>query len=247
MKGSAGYAERTYDCEGCGRQVTRRARPGSSYCSLDCYRRSPKPNRRTGEDRSCACGATFYVVAGRPAHQGRFCSRACHDAEQGAGRTAYTCRTCHGRFTWSPSRSRTHVVLYCSLACRDADPARREQLLAMNTAQQAGRTTRVESAGYALLDALGVEHLRQEPFLGRFTPDATVPSARLLIQLDGDYWHDRTGTSTEPRIRRRVALDRSQDAYAATCGWRVLRLWEGDLRDDPEGCAERVKQHLRPP
>ena len=43
-------------------------------------------------------------------------------------------------------------------------------LLEMNTRQQLGRTTRAERLGYALLDSLGVEYLRQSVFGGKFTP-----------------------------------------------------------------------------
>ena len=59
---------------------------------------------------------------------------------------------------------------HCSLPCRDADPERRAMLLEMNTRQQLGRTTRAERLGYALLDSLGVEYLRQSVFGGKFTP-----------------------------------------------------------------------------
>ncbi len=250
MKGSAGYAVRTYVCQGCKREVTRRARPGARYCSHPCYARSPKPGRKTGEERRCeVCRAPFYAQASRAPHQGRFCSVACHDVAQGAGKTTHLCKTCGVEFHWSPSRTQSgrYRITYCSMPCRDADPARRTLLLAMNTAQQSQRTTRAEAAGYALLDRLGVEYERQSLFAGKFTPDALVPSARTVVQFDGDYWHDRRGTSTEPRIQRRVALDHSQDAYVGACGWTVLRLWEGDLRDDPAGCEGRVRRHLRLP
>ena len=103
-------------------------------------------------------------------------------------------------------------------------------LLEMNTRQQLGRTTRAERLGYALLDSLGVEYLRQSVFGGKFTPDAVIPSARLVVQFDGDYWHDRNGTSNEARIRRRVALDRSQDRYVRACGWEVVRRGKSTRR-----------------
>ena len=250
-KGAAGNKIRTIMCEGCGVIVTRRMRPGARYCGLPCYRSAPRPQRKTGEDRTCGtCGASFYVAANRVAKgEGQFCSTACHDMHQGRAKTEHTCKTCGGVFRWSPSRSASgnYTITYCSPPCRDADPDRRAQLLAMNETLQARRTTRAEVAGYALLDALGVDYQRQATFNGKFTPDALIPDARLIVQFDGDYWHDRKGTSTEPRILRRVALDRSQDAYARACGWQVVRLWESDLRNDPDGCAEQVRQHLRPP
>jgi len=245
-EGQAGYKVRTFTCDGCGVEVTKRCPPRSRYCTLDCYRSSPRPERRTGEDRTCErCGVSFYIPAGRVAKgEGRYCSLGCHNADQGAGKTEHTCKTCGGTFRWSPSRSASgaHRITYCSLPCRDADPERRAMLLEMNTRQQLGRTTKAERLGYALLDGLGVEHLRQATFGGKFTPDAVIPSARLVVQFDGDYWHDRKGTSNETRIRRRVALDRSQDRYVRACGWEVVRLWESDLRADPEGCAARVSQ-----
>lgn len=250
-KGQAGYKVRTFTCDGCGAEVTKRCPPGSRYCSLPCYRSSPRPERRTGEDRTCErCGSSFYVPASRVAKgEGRYCSLDCHNEHQGRNKTEHTCKTCGGTFRWSPSRSASgaYRITYCSLACRDADPERRAMLLSMNTRQQLGRTTKAERLGYALLDGLGVEYLRQPTFGGKFTPDAAIPSARLVVQFDGDYWHDRKGTSREARILRRVALDRSQDRYVRACGWEVVRLWESDLRGDPEGCAARVSQLARRP
>lgn len=248
-KGSAGNKIRIIVCAGCGQTVTRRLRPGTRYCGLPCYRASSHPQRRTGEHRSCeVCGTGFYVTASRPVHQGRFCSKTCHDVYQGRNKTKHTCQTCGDLFRWSPSRtaSGAYRVTYCSLPCRDADPARTERLLAMNEALQQRRTTKPEAAGYALLDKLGVSYQRQTIFQGKFTPDALIPNARLVVQFDGDYWHDRAGASTEPRIRRRVALDLSQDAYIRACGWRVVRLWATDLAADPDGCAAVIRQHLCP-
>lgn len=240
------YAVRTIACAGCGEVFTRRCRPQTRYCSHPCYVRRPKPERRTGETRSCKrCGAAFYVRANRVAKgEGEFCSLACHNANQGRDKTEHTCKVCGGSFRWSPSRSRSgnYRITYCTLKCRDSDPDRRAMLLEMNTRQQLGRTTKAEALGYALLDRLGLDYVRQPSFGDRFTPDAAVPSARLVVQFDGDYWHDRAGTSTEPRILRRVALDRSQDRYVRACGWEVVRLWESELRDAPASCAERISQ-----
>lgn len=144
----------------------------------------------------------------------------------------------------SPCWSAYGTPRYCSIACRNTDPDFKARLIAMNTLLQSGRATSAEVAGYALLDSLGVDYEPQAVFNRKFTPDATVASARLLVQFDGDYWHDRKGASTEKRIRRRVAFDRAQDAYAKACGWRVLRLWESDLTGDPEGCKARIMAAL---
>lgn len=250
-KGTEGYKIRTITCISCGTTITGHLRPQQRYCSLECYRSSPRPKRKTGEDRTCAhCGAGFYVPKSRiEKGEGQFCSIKCHNTNQGRNKTEHTCKMCGESFRWSPSRSASgnYRITYCSLACRDADPARREMLVAMQAIQQLGKMTKTEALGYALLESMGVEYLRQTPFAVKFTPDAVIPSARLVVQFDGDYWHDRKGASTEPRIMRRVALDRSQDKYIRACGWDVVRLWESELRDNPELCRDRLSQAIHRP
>lgn len=250
-KGNDGYKLRTITCERCSAQVTRRMPAGRRFCSLACYRSGPRPRRRTGDTRTCSwCNATFYVTLGRVEQgEGQFCSLACHNARQGIGKTDHVCKTCGRAFRWSPSRtaSGNYRVTYCSIACRSADAEWNAARMATLAKQQRGRTTPTETAGYALLDSLGIEYTRQAIFGGKFIPDAVIPGARLAVQFDGDYWHDRKGNSTETRIRRRVALDRSQDAYVRASGWEVVRLWDSDLRGDPARCAEVLSQAIHRP
>lgn len=145
-KGRAGYKVRTFTCDGCGVEVTKRCPPGSRYCSLDCYRSSPRPERCTGEGRTCGrCGSAFYVPASRVAKgEGLYCSLDCHNAAQGDGKTEHTCKTCGGAFRWSPSRSASgaYRITYCSLPCRDADD------LATSQAKNPGRSDTVTSGVY---------------------------------------------------------------------------------------------------
>lgn len=250
-KGQEGNKVRTITCKACGVSVTKRMPPRRKYCSQECYRSAPKAERRTGEDRTCdVCGTGFYVPRSRVEKgEGRFCSLACHNLNQGRDKTTHTCKMCGGEFRWSPSRSASgnYRITYCSLACRNADPEHRAHLLRMNELQQSRKMTQAEALGYSLLELADCEYLAQTTFAGKFTPDAVVPAARLVVQFDGDYWHDRKGTSTEARIVKRVALDRSQDAYARACGWEVIRFWESDLRGDFGGCMARLSQAISRP
>lgn len=244
-KGVASRKE--YDCETCGEPFYGAKNHSKRWCSRDCASRA----RRNGETRQCAlCGKAFYVPKVRvDAGEGAFCSSACHNLHQGRNKTEHICKICGAAFRWSPSRSAagTYRITYCSWACRDADPLRRQMLVSLQAIQQLGRMTKTEALGYALLEALNVGYERQVPFGMKFTPDAVIPSARLVIQFDGDYWHDRRGTSTEPRIMQRVALDRSQDRYIRACGWDVVRLWDSELKNDLEACRQRVVTALQRP
>lgn len=216
--------------------------PDAKYCGLPCAAKG----RLTGADVNCAqCGGTFYRPRGRKEGRGRFCSQACQNEWQGRNKTTHECRLCGKKYKLSPCFSVTREPMYCSRRCRLDDPINAQRLREVNAALQRGKVTRAEVAGYAILDELGVDYAPQVLFKNKFTPDATIAAAQILVQFDGDYWHDRAGTSVEPRIRKRVALDRSQDAYARACGWTVVRLWETDLLKDPHGCADRVLAALR--
>jgi DNA mismatch endonuclease (patch repair protein) len=84
-------------------------------------------------------------------------------------------------------------------------------------------------------------------------PDLVFRSARVAVFVDGDFWH---GRELEARLARlsaghnaaywvakvssNVARDRRNNTYLASTGWRVLRLWEGEVRRDPCAAAERV-------
>jgi DNA mismatch endonuclease (patch repair protein) len=244
-KGLASRA--SFACEVCGTESYGFRNRNKRWCSRTCASAA----RKSGETLTCEqCGSGFYVPKGRAVlNETRFCSIACLNAWQGRNKTEHACKICGGAFRWSPSRSEggQYNITYCSLACRDADPERRALLLELQGRMLRGRTTSIERIGYRLLDEIGVTYQAQVPFMGRFIPDAILPAERLIVQFDGDYWHDRKGTSTEPRILRRVASDRAQNAYIKACGWRVLRLWGTDLEGDPEGCIEQIRQHLRPP
>lgn len=75
------------------------------------------------------------------------------------------------------------------------------------------------------------------------TPDIVLPRHRAVIQVHGCFWHQHLGCrhATAPRTRqgywlpkleRNVARDRASTAALEALGWRVLVLWECELRDD---------------
>lgn len=131
------------------------------------------------------------------------------------------------------------------MRCRDADPARREQLARMNAEQQLVGETSVERAGYALLDALGVSYERQHR-IGPFCVDAFTRGT--VVQFDGDYWHGNP--AKYPLLNdvqaRSVRRDRSHDAYMRACGYSVVRLWGSELLPLRRVAVARVRTALTP-
>lgn len=247
MKGTLGYKIRTIACVSCGKIVTAHMKPNQRYCSLDCYRQSNRPQRKTGAEFACAiCGVSVYIPAARFGQDHYFCSRDHANEWQGRNKTTHTCKMCEKTFRWSPSREKAYNITYCSIPCRDADPERRTMLIGMNATQQRLHPNHVERAGYAILDGLGLAYERQHLIGGKFCVDAFVPTLGLVIQFDGDYWHGNPTAFPDPdrRQRKRMQLDQSQDAYMAACGYRVVRIWASDIQRRSASVIARLQPLL---
>jgi DNA mismatch endonuclease (patch repair protein) len=77
-------------------------------------------------------------------------------------------------------------------------------------------------------------------------PDAIFSRARVVLFVDGCFWHSCPVHGTNPRVnseywgpklRANVARDRQTDRKLEDLGWSVVRAWE---HEDPEIVAQRV-------
>ena len=74
-------------------------------------------------------------------------------------------------------------------------------------------------------------------------PDLVFRRQRLLVFVDGDFWHGRNWPQRKERLRLghngdywqakieyNMERDRRNVAALQAAGWQVIRLWEGDIR-----------------
>lgn len=238
------YKIRSFTCKNCKTVVTKSQPKGRQFCCRQCFNEFGSPARRTGKNVECPiCKKIFYVIRSR-LKPNVCCSIECGNKWQGRNKIDCTCKVCEKSFLRSKSMVDMYDSTYCSIKCLRLDPTRTEILIEMSALQQQSNETSIEKIGYRMLDELGLEFERQKIFNGKFTPDATISSLNIVVQFDGDYWHDKQGNSHEPRILRRVALDKSQDQYMQTCGWYVIRFWESDLNNNYEECKKRMLQFV---
>ena len=77
------------------------------------------------------------------------------------------------------------------------------------------------------------------------SPDIVLPKYKTVIFVNGCFWHGHDGCkyshlpkSNEffwsQKIRRNKARDIANDYVLQTLGWRVLRVWECELRNKPK-------------
>jgi DNA (cytosine-5)-methyltransferase 1 len=95
-------------------------------------------------------------------------------------------------------------------------------------------------------------------------PDVLIPSQRLAVFIDGDFWHGRqfqlrhhaslegqfTNIATRQywlaKIRRNMARDLANTASLLDAGWKVARFWESDVNRDAEACVRALSGPPRP-
>lgn len=108
------------------------------------------------------------------------------------------------------------------------------------------------------LHALGFRYRKYGQVFGK--PDLVFRIERVAVFVDGDYWHGRllvergrralqvAFSRLNPAAReywltkftRRVARDIEVTTALRAQGWRVIRLWESDVKRDIAGSAARI-------
>ena len=91
---------------------------------------------------------------------------------------------------------------------------------------------------------------RHQPVFGM--PDFVFPKLKLAVFVDGCFWHGCPLHATKPRNnaafwRRKLARNKARDRLVTRtlrrAGWRVVRIWEHELRK-PTRCLARIRKAL---
>lgn len=84
-------------------------------------------------------------------------------------------------------------------------------------------------------------------------PDVAFLRARLVVFVDGDFWHGRdwenrrrklqAGSNPDywiAKIQRNMERDRETTSRLESMGWTVLRFWESEVRSDPAKVVQKI-------
>ena len=87
------------------------------------------------------------------------------------------------------------------------------------------------------------------------SPDIALPRRKIAVFVDGDFWHGwkfhlwQKKLSTaywRPKIEANIRRDKRNFARLRRNGWKVMRVWEHDLRPRKrEATLEKVKRFLQ--
>lgn len=115
------------------------------------------------------------------------------------------------------------------------------------------RDTPAELAVRSALHRMGLRYRVHYPIRGvpRVRPDIVFVSARVVVFIDGCFWHSCPLHGTIPKSNREwwmrklqanVDRDRRHDRTLGEAGWTVIRVWE---HEEPVAAAERIAKVVR--
>ena len=112
-----------------------------------------------------------------------------------------------------------------------------------------GKDTGPERRLRSVLHARGLrfrKHVRELPG----TPDIVFTRARVVVFVDGDFWHGwrfplwehKLSPFWAEKIRRNRQRDRRNFAKLRRMGWKVIRVWEHQIEKDVDSVADRIQR-----
>lgn len=125
-----------------------------------------------------------------------------------------------------------------------------------------GRDTKPEMELRRLLHARGHRYRVHRKVLA-WRPDIVFVTPRVAVFLDGDFWHGNAWKTAhkgvhascddwlatmspywQDKLRRNMERDRRTTRALRRDGWSVIRIWESDLKRNPEACVRKVERAL---
>lgn len=115
-----------------------------------------------------------------------------------------------------------------------------------------GKDTGPEKAIAAAFASHGLDwesHVKELP--GR--PDFVFREARLAVFVEGDFWHgwrfpqwrDKLSEKWEAKIEATRHRDARNHQRLRRMGWKVVRIWEHQIKRSPDECLARVVSILQ--
>lgn len=98
----------------------------------------------------------------------------------------------------------------------------------------------------------GFDFIHQYKFMNKFMCDFCFPNKKIIIEVDGDFWHANPNKYPEESQLYKHQLkgrgrDKSKNAYISKFDngtWTLLRFWESDIKKDVSKCVDRIEEVL---
>lgn len=85
-------------------------------------------------------------------------------------------------------------------------------------------------------------------------PDIALPSKKIAIFINGDFWHGYRFPIWKNRIPKiywrdkiasNIARDKKRYAMLRRRGWRTMKVWEHEIKKRPEEAFQKIEKFLK--
>ncbi len=118
------------------------------------------------------------------------------------------------------------------------DQSRSNGLKANIKLQSMKGPTSIERAMMDALNSSDITYQFQYIVNDKFACDFKIMNTNIIIECDGNYWHGKESQKIK---------DRSKNRYLETCGYRVLRFSETQIKTNMHDCIQLILEVMRQP
>ncbi len=87
------------------------------------------------------------------------------------------------------------------------------------------------------------------------TPDIVIPRYKLIIFVDGEFWHGYNWEEKKskiksnrdfwiPKIERNMQRDRINNRLLREQGWEVVRFWDKQIKKELGACTLQILEYI---
>ncbi len=80
------------------------------------------------------------------------------------------------------------------------------------------------------------DYFRNYPLLKMFNVDFYFPNKKIVIECDGDYWHNRKDVKMKDLIKNRKLKEN---------GFNLYRFWEHEIHNSPAECVNKIFETIK--
>lgn len=114
--------------------------------------------------------------------------------------------------------------------------------------------TKIECLLGKTLWSKGLRYRKNSPYVyGK--PDFSFKKLKVAVFCDSEFWHGKDWETKKleiksnkefwySKIERNIERDKEVTDELIKDGWTVLRFWGKEIKENPEKCAEKVKEEI---
>jgi len=122
-------------------------------------------------------------------------------------------------------------------------------VVSYNMSRIRAKNTQLERKLEEIVKKTGLDYERYYDIVGK--PDFAFPKLKMVLFADSHFWHGYNWDEAKKNIKtnrdfwikkieRNIERDQEVNDSLRKLGWKVIRFWEHEITDNPEGCFKKI-------